>query len=257
MAKDAQGPEQPARTLEQGDIFFFRPKVEDEDPAGLDDVQRFYLVLRPRGGHPHRLMVLGQKQLPDPAEPGRDRYWGFVDKVAPQPQPIVDTLKATTYGTKTRGKRHQPAARPAGEGIYRIVRAGRSTYLVYALELPRRTGEVQDEFNIEPEAGYVMTVKNPERDRPGTPGAERDVQYTDDLRATFRGRRFGETEPTDLLDYEGAQFLLVGASMDVNNDVGVELRPEQEQPDNAELFRALHLDRSGHPLKPLLEDRWD
>jgi hypothetical protein len=37
--------------LEEGDIFFFyRPRVEEEHPEGLGDVQRFGLVLRPRGG---------------------------------------------------------------------------------------------------------------------------------------------------------------------------------------------------------------
>ncbi|MBE0534593.1 MAG: hypothetical protein IH624_02910 [Phycisphaerae bacterium] len=35
-----------AETLERGDIYFFyRPKVNEQEPQGLGDVQRFYMGL--------------------------------------------------------------------------------------------------------------------------------------------------------------------------------------------------------------------
>lgn len=35
--------------LESGDIYFlFRPRVNTDEPRGLRDVQRFFVILRPR-----------------------------------------------------------------------------------------------------------------------------------------------------------------------------------------------------------------
>lgn len=52
--------------LEQGDVFFFyRPKVNEDDPSGLGDVQNFGMVLRPNGGSKVRLLIVGRKRLPD------------------------------------------------------------------------------------------------------------------------------------------------------------------------------------------------
>jgi len=248
-----------AKPLEEGDIFFlYRPKVEEENPEGEEDVQRFYMVLRPKGGHLHRLLVVGRKRLPDPNRADRERFWGFVEKVAAEVRPIAEELKEQHYSTKTRGERQVPAARPAGEGVYRIVRHGRATHLIYALELPKRTGEVQDELNIEEEASYVLSVKNPLQGRPDSPsdrGTE-DVHYPPDLQSVFRNRRFSEADPIRLLDYEGAQFLLVAAGEDAEEELGVELHPQDETPDTADIFRELRLERSRHPTAPLFEGYW-
>ena len=52
--------------LERGDIFFlYRPRVEEEHPSSLADVQRFFIVLRPEGGKKLRLLAVGRKRLPD------------------------------------------------------------------------------------------------------------------------------------------------------------------------------------------------
>jgi hypothetical protein len=103
--------------LEQGEIlFFYRPRVEEENPSGLRDVQRFYVVLRPDGGGKLRLLVLGRKRLPEVQ--AHERVWGFVDAVTGDAGAIERSLRAETRETKTRGERHQPAARPAGAGVY-------------------------------------------------------------------------------------------------------------------------------------------
>ncbi|WP_437943481.1 hypothetical protein WMF27_41435 [Sorangium sp. So ce281] len=63
--------------LERGDIYFlYRPEVERElgDVEGMDDVQRLFAVLRPDDKDLYRLIVIGQKQLPDIHAPqGRAR----------------------------------------------------------------------------------------------------------------------------------------------------------------------------------------
>src|SRR5690606_10254927 len=133
------------------------------------DVQRFYLIMSTHDRDRYRLIVVGRKRLPDPGVHGRARQWGFVETVARDPAGIRRVLEEDTYDTKTRGTRTRPAARPAGEGVYRLVRHKNHTHLVYALELPEELGAVQKALGIEPEASYVVTVKNPDAGSP--PGA--------------------------------------------------------------------------------------
>jgi hypothetical protein len=200
------------QVLERGDIYFvYRPRVQEHDVESLADVQRSYIVLSPHGQRMYRLIVLGRKRLPEPRT--RERVWGFVDKVSRKPGDIVDAFEQAVYGTKTRGERTQPAARPAGEGVYAIVRHADHTHLAYELELPERPGEVQHALEIAPEANYVLSVKNPEQ--PPPPGAalraEREAVFPQRLQERFQDRRFAAVDPPDFLNYEGAEVLLIGA----------------------------------------------
>jgi hypothetical protein len=100
------------------------------------------------------------------------------------------------YDTATRGERVRPEARPAGEGVYRIVEHGNHNHLTYALELPEEPFAVQKELNIELEASYIFSVKNPEVSSP--PGvrlaSKQKVDYPERLRVMFHGRRFVPAE---------------------------------------------------------------
>lgn len=60
-----------------------------------------------------------------------------------------------------------------------------------------------------------------------------------------------------LLDYEGAEILLVGARTDPGREYGVELEAEQEAPDTADISRKLHMAKSRHPVKPLFTGQWE
>src|SRR4051812_28869966 len=62
------------------------------------------------------------------------------------------------YETRTRGVRKIPAARPAAEGIYTILRHGEHTHLANFLELPKHEGPVERELNIKREASYIIAV---------------------------------------------------------------------------------------------------
>lgn len=187
------GSSRQAEVLEEGDIFFlYRPRVEEEDPSKLADVQRFFIVLRPSGGKHSRLITVGRKRLP---EIGRhERNWGFVALVTDDERKIERELREETYETETRGERHQPAARPAGEGVYVISLEDGQMHLSYALELPESPGEVQDALKIRNKASYVLAVKNPERGAPPGVGlgAQQKADYPDRLQEIFRGRRLHE-----------------------------------------------------------------
>jgi hypothetical protein len=247
-----------ANVLERGNIYFFyRPRVEQATAAGIEEVQRFFVILSPYGSAKYRLIVVGRKKLPE-VESHHDRSWGFVEKVRQRPEDIEDDLDALTYPTKTRGERHLAPARPAGEGVYALVRHDDHTHLAFALELPETPGAVQRELNIPDEGSYIIAIKNPEQPAPPATGLpERDrVELPPRLQARFDGRRFSPVDQPELLDYEGAEIVLIGAGEDVSEELGVALNPQHETLETAEIFIDLRLERGQHPLQPLFEGKW-
>jgi hypothetical protein len=248
------------KVLEGGDIFFaYRPKVDKQVAKSIDDVQRLYMILHPRGKHTYRLMIIGEKRLPSVNGGGDRKTWGFVAKVAQDPEEVEDELDPERYETKTRGEREVPAARPAGEGIYAIAAHEGHTHLAYVLELPKKPGEVQRALNIVDQGSYIIAVKNPEA--PSAPGTGLDetrrARFAKKLQQRFAGRRFIPADPPDFLDYEWAEIILVGARKDVYAELGLELAPENETEATAEIFTDLKMERSVHPLKPLFEGKWE
>lgn len=197
-----------------------------------------------------RLIVMGKKSLPDPAKHGRP-FWGYVDLVTTDVQDMKDALKGAEYDTATRGKRHQSAARAMGEGVYRILkhegRGGRPhTHLVYKLELPSRggddegaVGEPQEAMNVEPEASFLVQIKNPEQRGGGRGGGggggfgglqgKRKAAFPEHLQGRFGSNRYAPADPPDLLNYEGCELLLISASDDVEEELGLELQTETEE----------------------------
>jgi hypothetical protein len=246
-----------AEIIEQGDIFFFyRPKVEEHEPDGIEDVQRFHIVLRPEGGEPIRLMTIGRKRLPDVDD--HERVWGFVDKVARSAKEIEAELREQRYGTKTRGERTRPAARPAGEGVYALVRDEHKLFLAYELELPREPGgAVQRELNIERQAAYVLSIKNPEAGSPPGAGLSRREKagYPPRLEAEFEGRRFAAEDPR-LLDFEGAEFVLIGARSDPERAYDLDIEAGHDRGRTADVLRELRMSPREHPFEPLIAGRW-
>jgi hypothetical protein len=252
---------QRTEVVEHGNIWFiYRPKVraEDEpeqDVKGIGDIERFHVVLRPEGTSRFRLMTIGAKRLPDADE--HERNWGFVDLIAKSAREVTDVLGEDHYDTKTRGERVRPAARPAGEGVYVLTLTGKTTHLAYALELPEKPGPVQKQLNIAEEASFALSIKNPEKGSPRNTGLDsaEKADYPDKIQKEFRDRRFATEDPR-LLDYEGAQFILIGAGRDVKRDLGIDLEPEDESEATADIFKQLRLSKGKHPIEPLLTGEW-
>jgi hypothetical protein len=246
------------QVLERGNIYFvYRPRVEENSAAGLEDVQRFFVILSPSGKDRHRLIVIGRKKLPE-IEDQHEKNWGFVQKVGRDAHEVEDELDRATYDTKTRGERHLAPARPAGEGVYAIVRHEDHTHLAFALELPAKPGEVQEELNIPAQGSYIITIKNPQR--PAPPGLglppEAKPEFPEHLRLRFAGRRFVPVDPPEFLDHEGGELVLIGAGEDVFDELGIQLDPQRETIETAEIFNDLQMERREHPLKPLFEGKW-
>ncbi|EER97581.1 hypothetical protein SORBI_3002G383500 [Sorghum bicolor] len=230
-----------------------------------------------------RLVVMGKKSLPDPAKHSRP-YWGYVELVTTKVEDIKDALKEEEYSTATRGKRHRPAARALGEGVYRILKhessGGRRrspqshTHLVYKLELPTRgAGEPQEAMNVEPEASFLVQVKNPDppsgggRDDGGFRGLQnkRRAAFPAHLQGAFGSRRYAPADPPDLLNYEGCELLLIAASDDVEEELGLQLEGEVDVEDGegetqqaaASCSDLVKMFGEVADVKPLLSGSWD
>jgi hypothetical protein len=244
------------RVTERGDLFFFyRPRVEQDAPRGERDVQRFLVVLAPDCGDRFRLIAVGRKHLPGASRLGRERNWAWVMKVTGSPEALELELRGYQYDTKTRGRRHQPAARPAGASRYAIARHGPHAHLAYVLAHPAVPGRVQRDLGIEASASLVVAVKNPHWPTPPGVNAglspEAEAFYPPPLQAAFRGRRWAALEPAHL-DREGAEVVLVGTREEPAEELGIHLGDEAPE----DVLGRFGLDPAQHPVSPLFSGEW-
>jgi hypothetical protein len=240
------------KVVEQGEIlFFYRPRVGTDEVSKLQDVQRFFFVMLPERTQRFRRLIVGRKRLPDPLR--HERTWAFVAEVGDCPESLREELVRKAYETGTGGVRIQPEARPAGEGRYAIVEHNGHSHLVYVLLLPRSPGEAQEAFGIRSEASYITAVRNPSADAPtGTGLSPRQrAKYPPQLMERFRRRRFAPLDDPRFLDYEGAEIVLIGAAVDVEAELNVDIDVDELQLDPSEIFRKLRLPPGELPTEPL------
>ena len=244
--------------LERGDLFFFyRPDVDEEAPHGLIDVRRFHLILRPERGDVVRLITIGRKTLPGSGSGGAN-HWAFVDRVFADAGELKQALGPITYETETAGERHLPEARPAGEGVYALARHGRDSVLAYALELPEEPGEVQQAFGIEKQGRFIVSIKNPDTESPAGLGLDegQKADLPDELREMFGARKWHPADPPAFLDHRGVELILIGGRIGADDDLGIELEPQEEDEDKAEVFGDLGLEKTDRMIRPLFEGEW-
>jgi hypothetical protein len=218
--------------LEQGDIYFFyKPKKEVVLVKGWDDVARFYFVLDPQGQALPRYIVMGNKKMPSFADGDQKTTWGFVQIIGGKG--FATTLTQTPARQKT-------ASRPAGEGIYTIVKHGDHVHLLYALELPRKSGRVQKEFNISSQANYIFST--------------RDVTVS----PSSPEQPFSNFSPADLskLNQKGTEVLLIGIGADITR-LGLAADRDQETLQTADIFSSLKVDITRHPIGSLISGEWE
>jgi len=221
-----------SKVLERGNIYFFyRPRKEEPSPTGWEELQRAYVILSPDDGNKHRLITIGHKKPPEiiPGKAaGEERVWGFVDAVSTRPEDLEDKLEAPVPKRPT-SERVRRLPRPAGEGRYALVEHEDHTHLAYALELP---------------------------ERPSPLGLEEKPRYPKELLDLFRGRKFVPVSSPNLLDFENAEIVMIGASEDAEQELGIRLDTEKETGNTADIFRELKLERQKHPVAPLFKCEW-
>jgi hypothetical protein len=232
------------RILEEGDVsFFYRPRVRVDHVDALSDVRNFSFLLKRDDRPLYRRIIVGRKRLPEPRE--HERNWAFVVDVTDAPGELRKEVET------------EPDARPVGQGRYAIVEHNNHTHLTYVLELPREPGRAQDVFRIRPEASYIIAVRNPQADAPSPAGLRpgQRAKYPPGLMEHFGSRRFIAVNDPRLLDYEGAEMVLIGAAEDVSAELGVDLDPAEEALEEADLFRPLRIHPGEVPSEPLQEGR--
>ncbi|ERS99026.1 hypothetical protein HMPREF1624_04221 [Sporothrix schenckii ATCC 58251] len=252
--------------LEKGNIyFFFRARVDMDDPSSLDDVARTYLVLRPQAnddtdgggdgkGHT-RLLALPKKVLP---RTGRDRFMAFVLAAdASYDKLQTEFLSGSRDGSREGDgdgdgdkQRHVPAATAFGEGIYAIISTGRESHLAYVLTVPETLGAVQQQLGLAAKQGcFIVSTKNPAYPMPGggsMVGGGPD--YPKAISESFRARRWTPLRP-EHLDYVHSHVLLIGESKGTDSIVSDEhsgraLSAELEELADDDLDRMRRLGRT-------------
>lgn len=244
-------------TLEQGDIYFlYRPKIGEFAPQGTQDVQKLYVILKPENQELFRLMVVAEKRLPKAYD--EDKYWGYIESVMRSAEEIKQHFSGRVYTTKTVGERGQPSGRPAGEGIYRIVRHGNHSHFVYSLSFPKTIGPVQKDLGLQPEANMIISLINPNTPTPRQVDLSRisKVNYPPDLNQQFGKRKFLSLNTTTYLNYPGTLVLLIAVSRSISDELGISLEVEAESKSANEVFEDLKLERSRHRTEPLFKGRW-
>lgn len=257
-------PESSIKKLESGNIYFlYRPKIGKFAPSSLKDIQRFYLILNPKGKQIYRLAVIAEKKLPkfeenyDQGSALGRKYWGYVESLAKSSQQVKEEFEGRVYATKTVGERGQPSGRPAGEGIYEIFQHKDHTHLVYELVLPKNLGPVQSDLGIKTEGNFIISLINPQVPPPGTDF--RRVQraaYPKKLQKLFGKRKFISVKKTDFLNYPGSAFLLIGVNKEAGKDIEIDLELQLETVDSAKVFDDLRLEKASHRTAPLFQGKW-
>ena len=265
------------RFIESGDIFFFyRPKIDTKEVKDIEDVQRFYMVTcndinkntnknkNKNKNKNYRLFMLGSKKMPEIVEGksgSEERNWALNILTTSNADEIHnELLLPVEYTTKTRGKRRLPAAQPAGEGKYSIIRHDGHTELAYILEIPEIPGPIQTEFEIKKEASYIVSVKNPEIFIPGYDAfskKDRKPNYPKHIKEKFGEKRWINVDDPEILDYENTQLLLIGArKRNVEEELGIEIDDEKENKNSADIFKELKIKKEEIPLRPFLKGKF-
>ena len=112
------------------------------------------------------------------------------------------------------------------------------THLIYKLEFPPEDekNELQESLNIEREGSFIIQIKNPDDHQQQSGGGgsrfkglqnKRKATFPAHLHVRFRHNRFSPADPPDFLNYEGCEFLLIAASNDIEEELGLDLKTEE------------------------------
>ncbi|KAE8153993.1 esterase-like activity of phytase-domain-containing protein [Aspergillus avenaceus] len=236
----------PSNILEKGVVYFFyRSRVNVEEPQSMNDVARSFIVLRPtplgavldekqgslEPGSKCRLLMLPKKKFPTT---GKERDMGFVEKAGQTMKDLQENfIPGEEYQTSTQGERSVPEAKPYTEGVYAITSTKRASHLAYILTIPENVGPLQEDFGLHARGSWIVQSKNPKYPGPSSAQLPKNPEYPESVREKFQDYRWVPLTP-EFIDYPNAQFLMVGeATDDLGKAATAESdgkRPEEEQP---------------------------
>ncbi|KAI9306619.1 hypothetical protein BJ944DRAFT_248057 [Cunninghamella echinulata] len=221
--------------LEHGHIYFFyRPKldVNEKKEDSPNEAQHLFMLLIPHheksSKHKEKrkssLIVIGSKKLP--LIKSHEKHWGSVVGASNDFNELLKDFKKHTYSTKTRGERTVEAARILGIGAYSIShhQQKRNSYLSYILTDPDPPAQIQEDFNLEHEGTFAISVKNPKSnsgsgDHDNTRQSNKAPNFPSWLQKELRDLSFLPiTETTLFLNYADCQILLVGTRDSIGVD---------------------------------------
>ncbi|KAF7436572.1 hypothetical protein PC9H_003405 [Pleurotus ostreatus] len=264
-----------------------RDDAEDDDMAVLQegaDAVPAKATLDTFEKH-YRLITIGKKALPHPEVTSRRErvFWAAVTAVGDDLHSLEKGLRAKSYETKTRGTRHKEASRLAARGVYAIVNnepsvpSKAATHLGFFISHPEKMGEVQEALGIQKASSFVLQVKNPLAPNTGgvrTPSSKQ-VNYPESIMKSVFGQgtkgresyglRFVDCQTIELLEYEGAELLLIASrsgeegvetSLGGGRGEALEQLEESEASESiGEIFRELALDQDEFP-QDALKGEW-
>ncbi|EZG08737.1 hypothetical protein H106_02109 [Trichophyton rubrum CBS 735.88] len=209
----------PSNIMEEGIIyFFFRGKVGVEEPKGVDEVARTFIVLRHQpiganlsaglaGGENNcRLLLLPKKTVPTSS---REKYMGFVEKAGTDLKTLKESFLGEEYETKTKGTQFSPTATPLAEGVYALTSTTRTSHLAYILTVPTELSQVQKDFGLREKGSFIVASKNPKYPGPSSARLPKPPDYPQSLMDDFRDLRWVPLKPK-FIDYPNAQFMMLG-----------------------------------------------
>lgn len=183
----------PSNILEKGIIYFFyRPRVNVEEPHSMKEVARSFVVLRPtpigatidekqgslEPGASCRLIILPKKKFPTSA---RERDMAFVEKSGQSMKELKESfISGGKYETSTRGERTVEEARPYAEGVYAITSTKRASHLAYIITIPDELGSVQEDFGLRGRGSWIVQAKNPKYPGPATAQLPKNPEYPEE-----------------------------------------------------------------------------
>jgi hypothetical protein len=243
--------------LGKGNIYFFyRPKIEHAEAHQLEDVQRFFMVLKPETIDRYTLIIVGKKRLPKEEETKSN--FAFIEKTFKKTEDLSEAFKAQEYSTSTRGKRKLAPVRAVGEGQFALVHHEQHSHLIYQLRAPEKAGHVQEDFHLEEKGDYIISVKNPEQPSPSYVGLspKEKAHYPKKLQERFGDKKFIPLNSEEFLHYEGAEFLLTSKSAPNLTEKDPSLQNCLEDIPEEEIIAFFKGIKNSESLEPLHQKEW-
>ncbi|MFV9875499.1 MAG: hypothetical protein AB8U25_02680 [Rickettsiales endosymbiont of Dermacentor nuttalli] len=185
--------------LQKGSIYsIYRPKVIPHANTRIDDIQHFFIVLKPEKESKFIILILGKKVLPI----NKETHFSFVSETISNLKELEEDFEEKHYSTNTQEKRILPKAKSISEGSYIISDHHDHTHLFYSLTNPNLNNSVK-KFSIMQNGDFIVYIKNPNIPSLNKQGLAipQKAHYPNNLQNIFKDYKFIPVNPVNFLDY--------------------------------------------------------